>query len=82
MVILPYRLCLTQRKLSSALMDAELGNQLLGRHLSDKEEPTASLQRSVLTMCLAGGVEVSYTMLREAVRLSEYEALGLQVLGT
>lgn len=47
MLILPYRLCLTQRKLSAALMDEEHGIQLLGRQLSVKEETTASLQRSV-----------------------------------
>lgn len=64
MLILPYRLCLTQRKLSAALRDEGQGNQLLGRQLSVKEETTASLQRSVLAVCLAEGVEVSNSMLR------------------
>lgn len=73
---MPYRLCLTQRKLPAALMAEEQGNQLLGRQLSLKGETTASLQRSVLAVCLAEGVEVSDTVLREAVRLNKYEALG------
>lgn len=47
------------------------------RQLSVKEETTASLQRSVLAMCLAEGVEVRDTMLREAVRPNEYETLVL-----
>lgn len=51
MLILPCRLCLTQRKLSAAVMAEEQGNQVLGRQVSVKEETTASLQRSVLAMC-------------------------------
>lgn len=45
------------------------------RQLSVKEETTASLQRCVLATCLAEEVEVSDTMVGEAVRLNEYEAL-------
>lgn len=76
-LFLPHRLCLTGRKLSAALTDEEQGNQLLGRRSSIKEETTASLQRSVLAMCLAGEVEVSNTTQREAVRVNECEDLGL-----
>lgn len=78
MLFLPHRLCLTARKLSAALTDEEQGNQLL-RRSPIKEETTASLQRSVLVMCLAGRVEMSNTTRREAVRLNECEGLGLQV---
>lgn len=79
MLFLSHRLRLTQKKMLAVLTDKEQGKQLLGRWSPIKEETTASLWRCVLAMCLAGRVEVSNTGLREAVRLNEWEALGLYV---